>query len=125
MRLGKPLGQYFGLARHLHDSVQATAHLGGAAVHLDGRELAAEKRAVPGVQQLLRALGAPATGVLPKGMTRRAGGALALRLPGSVTLATPLRDAAGVTQGAVILSTQRNTEASRALVRTICACWCW
>ena len=43
MRLGKPLGQYFGLARHLHDSVQATAHLGGAAVHLlDGRELAAE-----------------------------------------------------------------------------------
>ena len=83
------------------------------------------KRAVPGVQQLLRALGAPATGVLPKGMTRRAGGALALRLPGSVTLATPLRDAAGVTQGAVILSTQRNTEASRALVRTICACWCW
>ena len=56
MRLGKPLGQYFGLARHLHDSVQATAHLGGAAVHLlDGRELAAEKRAVPGVQQLLRA----------------------------------------------------------------------
>lgn len=118
MRLGKPLGQYFGLARHLHDSVQATAHLGGAAVHLlDGRELAAEKRAVPGVQQLLRALGAPATGVLPKGMTRRAGGALALRLPGSVTLATPLRDAAGVTQGAVILSTQRNTEASRALVK--------
>ena len=60
-----------------------------------------------------------------QGMTRRAGGALALRLPGSVTLATPLRDAAGVTQGAVILSTQRNTEASRALVRTICACWCW
>ncbi|CUJ27498.1 Arabinose efflux permease [Achromobacter xylosoxidans] len=118
LRLGKPLGQYFGLDRHLHGSVQAPAHLSGAAVHLlDGRELAAEKRAVPGVPQLLRALGAPATDVLPKGMTRRAGGALALRLPGSVTLAKPLRDAAGVTQGAVILSTQRNTEASRTLVK--------
>lgn len=118
LRLGKPLGQYFGLDRHLHGSVQATTHLSGAAVYLlDGRELAAEKRAVPGVPQLLRALGAPATDVLPKGMTRRAGGALALRLPGSVTLATPLRDAAGVTQGAVILSTQRNTEASRTLVK--------
>ena len=88
MRLGAA-GQYFGLARHLHDSVQATAHLGGAAVHLlDGRELAAAKTRFLACSNCC-APGRP-TGVLP-GMTRRAGGALALLPARQRDAATPLR----------------------------------
>ena len=109
MRLGKPLGQYFGLARHLHDSVQGDRAPGGAAVHLLMPQLAAENAPFLACSNCC-APWARRHGVLPKGMTRRR------RRAAAPARQRDAGDAArrGVTQGAVILSTQRNTEASRA-----------
>jgi len=114
LRLGKPLGQFFGLDELLRDGMAGLRDARGVAVVLgDGRLLAAEGQAVPHAADLGLALAHSAD--LPRGMARRNGGDAAGRVMGQVVLAVPLIEDDAVV-GAVVLAVAQDAAASRALV---------
>lgn len=117
LRLGKPLGQFFGLEDLLGSTAKVAPELTGLAVYLpDGQIVAREKQPLPDASPLIRALSASPKAALEGGLSRRASGAVSLRESNQVVLAIGLKDAKGRMQGIVVLSTLRNTEAARALI---------
>lgn len=117
LRLGKPLGQFFGLSNLLRDGVGAGRDVHGAVVVVaDGRPLAAQGNPVIAADVLARAMRAPAGAPLPDGVARRPSGALVSNADGLVTVAVPLIDSAGQIAGAVMLSVAPDVAASRALL---------
>lgn len=116
LRLGKPLGQFFGLERLLDERLSGLQDAGGAAVWLsDGQFVAAQGEAEPESPALLRAVVDP-TAPLAEGVVRRAHQAAAYMDKHRITVAVPLRDAASSVQGVALLSVKPETVASRRLI---------
>ncbi|MFY0478499.1 MFS transporter [Achromobacter marplatensis] len=117
LRLGKPLGQFFGLEDLLRSASKVAPELTGLAVYLpNGQVLAQEKRPSVDVAPLVQALTSPPNATLGNGLVPRVSGAISLHASNQVVLAIALKDAAGALQGAVVLSTPRDTEKTRALI---------
>ncbi|SAI25582.1 inner membrane transport protein [Bordetella ansorpii] len=117
LRLGKPLGQYFGLTNLLRDGANAARDVQGAVVVVaDGRPVAAHGAVVESAELLSRALRTPPGTPLPDGVTRRASGALVAHGGDLVTVAAPLADSAGQVVGAVMLSVTRDVALGRTLL---------
>ena len=116
LRLGKPLGQFFGLNDILRDGMADVSGARGVAVVLaDGRVLDAVGQAVPRADELGRALADAASAQMPAGMVRRGNDEASGRAQGDVVLAVPLIENKTVA-GAVVLAIAQDAAASRALI---------
>lgn len=117
LRLGKPLGQFFGLNNLLSSGMAGARDARGAAVLLpDGRLVGAQGRPAPDLDALAQALAAPPGSALPDGLSRRAGGAVMSRTDGMISVAVPLADAAGALAGVAVLSVVRDEVTGHRLV---------
>lgn len=116
LRLGKPLGQFFGLDDILRDGMANARGVRGVALVLpDGRLLDAAGQAVPQAAELGRALAGAADAQLPAGMERRGKREASGRAQGEVVLAVPLTEGNSVA-GAVVLAISQDAAANRALI---------
>jgi predicted MFS family arabinose efflux permease len=116
LRLGKPLGQFFGLDDILRDGMADVSGAHGVAVVLaDGRVLDSAGQAVPQADELGRALAGAANAEMPAGMMRRGTDEASGRAEGEVVLAVPLI-ADKTVAGAVVLAIAQDAAASRALI---------
>lgn len=116
LRMGKPLGQFFGLELLLDERLKGLQDAGGAAVWLsDGQFVAARGEAMPESPALLRAIRDPKA-PLAEGVVRRAHQAAAYMAKHRITVAVPLRDAASSVQGVAFLSVKPETAASQRLI---------
>lgn len=116
LRLGKPLGQFFGLDDILRDGMADVSGARGVAVVLaDGRVLDAVGRPVPQADELGRALADVSSAQMPAGMMRRGNDEASGRAQGEVVLAVPLIENKTVA-GAVVLAIAQDAAASRALI---------
>ncbi|WP_176456928.1 MFS transporter [Bordetella genomosp. 5] len=115
LRLGKPLGQYFGLRETLTDGLRDSRDVRGATVVMaDGRRVAGLGDPVPAAAALARALaGQPPVDETPS--TRRASGALVALGDTQVAVAVPLVER-GQTLGAVVLAVPRDNAGGRAVL---------
>lgn len=115
LRLGKPLGQFFGLGRLLEQRLSELDDAQGAAVLLaDGRPVIGRGPAIAQAGALARAV-ADAAAPLPYGFSRRAHGAVARVDKHTVAVAVPLADAAGL-QGVAVLAVRPDAAASRSFI---------
>jgi len=115
LRLGKPLGQFFGLGRLLEHRLAGLDDAQGAAVLLaDGRPVLGRGADVAQAGALARAV-ADAAAPLPYGFSRRAHGAVAQVDKHTVAVAVPLADAAGL-QGVAVLAVRPDAAASRSFI---------
>ncbi|OZI57172.1 MFS transporter [Bordetella genomosp. 1] len=116
LRLGKPLGQYFGLKETLSDGLRDSRDVRGAVVLMrDGRAVAGLGEPVPAAAALAQAL---AGGPLTAGdtaITRRSSGALVALGDTQVAVAVPLAER-GQTLGAVVLAVARDAAGGRAML---------
>ncbi|MGN6580365.1 MAG: MFS transporter [Bordetella sp.] len=116
LRLGKPLGQFFGLNEILRDGMADASGARGVAVVLaDGRVLESAGQTVPEAAELGRALAGVANAEMPAGMMRRGKNEASGRAQGEVVLAVPLFEDKAVA-GAVVLAIEQDAAASRALI---------
>jgi len=116
LRLGKPLGQFFGLDDILRDGMADVSGARGVAVVLaDGRVLDSVGQAVPQAGELGRALADVSSAQMPAGMMRRGNDEVSGRAQGEVVLAVPLIENKTVA-GAVVLAIAQDAAASRALI---------
>lgn len=116
LRLGKPLGQFFGLDDILRDGMADVSGARGVAVVLaDGRVLDSAGQAVPQADELGRALAGASNAEMPAGMMRRGNDEASGRAQGEVVLAVPLI-ADKTVAGAVVLAIAQDAAASRALI---------
>jgi predicted MFS family arabinose efflux permease len=116
LRLGKPLGQFFGLDEILQDGMGAARGAGSAAVALaDGRTVLARGEAMPRVASLAQAAAGAASDRLPEGIARRPDGAVIAASGGLIAVAVPLANSSGRQVGAVMLSASVDTTAARRL----------
>jgi len=117
LRMGKSLGQFFGLSDLLRKGAASAPDAIGAAVALpDGRLIVAQGEAPSHADALAQALAAPAGAPLPQGISRHASGAALAQSARVTSVAVALTDASGAVSGAVMLSVARNEAAGRQLV---------
>lgn len=116
LRLGKPLGQFFGMNDILRDGLADVSGARGVAVVLaDGRVLDSVGQPVPQADELGRALADASNVQVPAGMIHRGNGEASGRARGEVVLAVPLIENKTVA-GAVVLAIAQDAAASRALI---------
>ena len=116
LRLGKPLGQFFGMDDVLRDGMANVSGARGVTVVLaDGRVLATVGQAAPQATELGLALAGMSDAEMPTGMARRNNGEASGRTQGEVVLAVPLAEGKTVV-GAVVLAIAQDAAASRALI---------
>jgi len=118
LRLGKPLGQFFGLGELLDKGLAGSSDARGVAVMLaDGREVATRGQAVPQAQALARAIAEPAA-PLPDGVARRSNGAAVAIAEDLITVAVPLAGASPAVQGVAMLAVAPDAAGGRRFVAT-------
>lgn len=116
LRLGKPLGQFFGLRQLLRDGTRDVAGIVGVAVLLpDGGDIAALGEPID-APALARALFLAPGAALPDGMTRRTSGALMTTGRDRIDLAVSLSGEGGEPLGALVVSATRDSAAVRAML---------
>lgn len=104
MRLGKPLGQFFGLGQLLDQRLESSRDARGVAVLLaDGRRVAGHGESLPDASAWARAAADPAA-PLADGLSRRAGGAVVAAASGLIAVAVPLADSDSAVQGVAVLA---------------------
>lgn len=116
LRLGKPLGQFFGLNSLLEQRLGSLPDARGAAVLLaDGQVVVAQGHPLDGLPELGRAVVFKTAG-LGEGMTRRANGAVVRSSSQGIVVAVPLRNAEAEIPGVAVLAVMPDASAGSSYI---------
>jgi predicted MFS family arabinose efflux permease len=117
LRLGKPLGQFFGLSALLDQQLTASRDAQGVMVMLnDGQVVAARGEALPESLALARASVTPSAALPGGSLVQRPNGTVVIMNKQRITVAVPLVTAASAIQGVAVLAVKPDAVGARRFI---------